>query len=205
MWPAHLPRPYLPPLCPLLLHPDHRGRFAALWPPPHLGPLHMPFPVSGCFSPRTCCLSLTTTASVGLGSNVTAHRLSLAILLKINTFHLARVRTHTNTHTVLICFPVTHTHTHMHTHSPDPLSHCLHTHTHTHTHTHKHTSHGTHWYSVFTSCHPPTCRYIYLPERQASLSLMFPAAFSKVRTQTATFETLSTHVASINKMTNEMP
>ena len=199
MWPAHLPRPYLLPLCPLLRHPDHRGRFAALWPPPHLGPLHMPFPMSGCFSPRTRCLSLTTTASVGLDSNVTAHRLSLAILLKINTFHLARVRTHTNTHT----------------HSLDLLSRDTHTHTCTHivlihfpivhTHTHTHFLMAPANILLFTSCHPPTCRYIYLPERQASLSLMFPAAFSKVRTQTVTFETLSTHVASMNKMTNEMP
>ena len=97
------PWPYLPPLHLLLCRPVYRGRFA-IWPPSHLRALHVLFPMSGRFSPETCCLSLTTTASVGLGSNVTTHRLSLAILLKINTFYLVCTHVHTHTHTVLIHF-----------------------------------------------------------------------------------------------------
>ena len=163
------PWPYLPPLHLLLCRPVYRGRFA-IWPPSHLRALHVLFPMSGRFSPETCCLSLTTTSSVGLGSNVTTHRLSLAILLKINTFYLVCTRVHTHTHTqswstftwYLLIFYVLH---------------------------------------FLSPFHTP----LHIPSRRtAALSLLFPAVFSKVGTQMVTFETVSTHVASMSKMTNYM-
>ena len=60
--------------------------FVLAKPSPHLT-LHVLCPMPGmCFS-RAARLSLTSTARVGLGSNVTAQRPSLAALLKTNTLH----------------------------------------------------------------------------------------------------------------------